>query len=58
MDYCGNVGERVMKEVDHALAHSLGMKHSENGNLELESLEPVQIAQNAPVSAYRFCKNK
>lgn len=58
IDYCGNVGERVMNEVDHALAHSLGMKHSEDGNLELDSAEPVEIVQEASVSAYRFLQEQ
>lgn len=58
MDYCGNVGERVMKEVDHALAHTLGMKHSEDGELQLEATEPVEIVQETSVSAYRFLQEQ
>ena len=57
-DYCGNVGQRVMKEVDHALAHSLGMKHSEDGSLQLEEQEPIEISQDDSISAYRFLQEQ
>lgn len=58
MEYCGNVGERVMQAVDHALAHSLGMKHSDDGSLELEEVETPEIVQEEPVSAYRFLQEQ
>lgn len=58
MEYCGNVGERVMQAVDHALAHSLGMKHSDDGSLELEEVETSEIVQEEPVSAYRFLQEQ
>ena len=58
IDYCGNVGERVMNEVDHALAHSLGMKHSEDGVLELETAKQVELVQDTLVSAYRFLQEQ
>lgn len=58
MEYCGNVGERVMQAVDHALAHSLGMKHSDDGSLELEEVETLEIVQEEPVSAYRFLQEQ
>ena len=58
MEYCGNVGERVMQAVDHALAHSLGMKHSDDGSLELEEVETPEIVQEELVSAYRFLQEQ
>ena len=58
LEYCGNVGERVMQAVDHALAHSLGMKHSDDGSLELEEVETPEIVQEEPVSAYRFLQEQ
>ena len=58
MEYCGNVGERVMQAVDHALAHSLGIKHSDDGSLELEEVETPEIVQEEPVSAYRFLQEQ
>lgn len=58
MEYCGNVGERVMQAVDHALAHSLGMKHSDDGSLELEEVETPEIVQEEPVSAYCFLQEQ
>lgn len=58
MEYCGNVGERVMQAVDHALAHSLGMKHSDDGSLELEEVETSEIVQEEPVSAYCFLQEQ
>lgn len=58
LEYCGNVGERVMLAVDHALAHSLGMKHSDDGSLELEEVETPEIVQEEPVSAYRFLQEQ
>lgn len=58
LEYCGNVGERVMHMVDHALAHSLGMKHSKDGNLELEEAETSEIIQKETVSAYRFLQEQ
>lgn len=58
LEYCGNVGERVMQEVDHALAHSLGMKHSDDGSLELEKVETPELIQEEPISAYRFLQEQ
>lgn len=47
-----------MKEVDHALAHSLGMKHSEDGSLDLAPMEQVEILQEEPISAYQFLQEQ
>lgn len=58
LEYCGNVGERVMQAVDHALAHSLGMKHANDGSLELEEAETPEVIQEEPISAYRFLQEQ
>ena len=57
-EYCGNVGEMVLHEVDHALAHSLGMKHSEDGSLELEEKEISEIVQEETISVYQFLQEQ
>ena len=55
-DYMGNVGERVMKEVDKALALSLGIKDIES--CDFTTMSVVEPVQNELSDTYSFMQEQ
>lgn len=56
--YMGNVGERTMREVDKAIALSLGIKVSKDGELDISELSLVEEPQEECTSAYQFLQEQ
>lgn len=48
---------RIMK-VKRSISNSLGMKHANDGSLELEEAETPEVIQEEPISAYRFLQEQ